>query len=73
MLKFKIRISNGQNVNLTKLRPSALDPDDETQFVSGRDGSPTMVSKQKVKLVNDIYPNLDRFISEILIILCSST
>lgn len=42
--KIKIQISNGQYVNLAKLPSYASDPDDETQFLSVRDGSIAMAS-----------------------------
>lgn len=60
--KIKLQISNGQYVNLAKLRPNASDPDDETQFLSVQDGSLAMASKPKAKLVNDIQTWTDLFL-----------
>lgn len=60
--KIKLQISNGQYVNLAKLRPNASDPDNETQFLSVRDGSLAMASKPKAKLVNDIQTWKDLFL-----------
>lgn len=60
--KIKLQISNGQYVNLAKLRTNVSDLDDETHFLSVRNDSLVMASKPKAKLVNDIQTWTDLFL-----------
>jgi hypothetical protein len=61
--KLKLRISNGQYVNLAKLLPNMADPDYDTQYISVKDGNLATAKSSKPKAIKDVQVWTDVFLT----------